>query len=164
MIVKTKRNLNYASKIMNLKETIVFTCHQSLHKQIMTIQNMITDLAVDALNDAKGSAGDKHEVGLAMMHLEQEKLNHKLSILLHQKQVLGTISFESQSLNIVVGSLVKTKQAYFLLGISLPQFKHENALFFPISPDAPLAKEFLGKKANDTVVFNGVSYLIEEIL
>lgn len=149
---------------MNLKETIVLTCHQSLHKQISTIQNMITELAVDARNDAKGSAGDKHEVGLAMMHLEQEKLNHKLSILYHQKKVLGTIPFESQSLKVVLGSLVKTKQAYFLLGISLPQFKHENVLFFPISPDAPLAKEFLGKKVAEKVVFNGVSYLIEEIL
>jgi hypothetical protein len=32
----------------------------------------------DSKNDAKGSAGDKHETALSMMHIEQEKLNYKL--------------------------------------------------------------------------------------
>jgi hypothetical protein len=35
-------------------------------------------LTEDSKNDAKGSAGDKHETALSMMHIEQEKLNYKL--------------------------------------------------------------------------------------
>lgn len=54
----------------------------ALKCQIVDIQNQIAALAEDAQNDAKSSAGDKHETGLAMMHLEQEKLNSKLSQLL----------------------------------------------------------------------------------
>ena len=46
---------------------------------------MISDLAQDAQNDAKGSAGDKHETALAMMHIEQEKLNQKLAEIVGQK-------------------------------------------------------------------------------
>jgi hypothetical protein len=38
------------------------------------------------LNDAKGSAGDKHETALSMMHIEQEKLNYKLREVVTQKQ------------------------------------------------------------------------------
>jgi hypothetical protein len=149
---------------MNLKESIVHSCHQSLQTQISKMQDMIRDLALDALNDAKGSAGDKHEVGLAIMHLEQEKLNQKLALLLQQKQVLGAIVFTNDSRKITLGSLIKTKQAYFLLGIALPSFKFEDSIVFPISTDAPLAKEFLGKSVHEKVVFNGVSYLIEAVL
>lgn len=149
---------------MNTKESIVLACYQSVQNQITSIQNMISDLALDALNDAKGSAGDKHEVGLAMMHLEQEKLNHKLSILLQQKQILGAISFTNQSANITVGSLVRTTNAYFLICIALPKFNFDNLPVFPISPEAPLTQEFLGKKAQEKVVFNGTSYSIEEVL
>lgn len=146
------------------KESIVLTCYQSVQNQITNLNNMVSDLALDALNDAKSSAGDKHEVGLAMMHLEQEKLNQKLSILLQQKQILGAITFTNSSKIIVVGSLIKTSNAYFLVSIALPKFIFDNISVFSISPEAPLTKEFLGKKAQDIAVFNGVTYLIEEIL
>ena len=46
-----------------------------LSEKINELRFMISDLAQDAQNDAKGSAGDKHETALSMMHLEQEKLN-----------------------------------------------------------------------------------------
>lgn len=57
-----------------LKQLVLDT----LNNQIEAIQNQILSLSEDAQNDAKSSAGDKHETGLAMMHLEQEKLNAKL--------------------------------------------------------------------------------------
>jgi hypothetical protein len=44
----------------------------------MFFRDMIVALTEDSKNDAKGSAGDKHETALSMMHLEQEKLNNKL--------------------------------------------------------------------------------------
>jgi hypothetical protein len=43
-------------------------------------------LQEDSKNDAKGSAGDKHETALSMMHIEQEKLNYKLREVVTQKQ------------------------------------------------------------------------------
>jgi hypothetical protein len=51
-------------------------------------RDMIAALTEDSKNDAKGSAGDKHETALSMMHLEQEKLNAKLREVLQQKTVL----------------------------------------------------------------------------
>jgi hypothetical protein len=47
-------------------------------------------LTEDSKNDAKGSAGDKHETALSMMHIEQEKLNYKLRKWL-QKAILDKI-------------------------------------------------------------------------
>ena len=49
-----------------------------LQDKIDVYQDMISGLSEDAQNDAKGSAGDKHETALSMMHLEQEKLTNKL--------------------------------------------------------------------------------------
>ncbi len=66
-----------------LKQLVLDT----LKNQIETIQNQILALSEDAQNDAKSSAGDKHETGLAMMHLEQEKLNVKLMELLDMQQI-----------------------------------------------------------------------------
>ena len=55
------------------------------------MQDTIADLTLDAQNDAKGSAGDKHETALSMMHLEQEKLNQKVKKTLEQKAILDNI-------------------------------------------------------------------------
>ena len=49
-----------------------------LQDKIDVFRDLISNLTIDSQNDAKGSAGDKHETALAMMHLEQEKLNYKL--------------------------------------------------------------------------------------
>ena len=50
-----------------------------IQDKIDVFRDMIMGLAIDAQNDAKGSAGDKHETALSMMHIEQEKLNYKFS-------------------------------------------------------------------------------------
>ncbi len=46
--------------------------------RIDVFKDMISGLTEDSKNDAKGSAGDKHETALSMMHIEQEKLTNKL--------------------------------------------------------------------------------------
>ena len=61
-----------------MKQHILNRYKQLIQDRIDAFQDMILGLTVDAQNDAKGSAGDKHETALAMMHLEQEKLNFKL--------------------------------------------------------------------------------------
>lgn len=49
---------------------------QLVQDRIDVFRDMIAALTEDSKNDAKGSAGDKHETALSMMHIEQEKLNH----------------------------------------------------------------------------------------
>ncbi|MEY4433193.1 MAG: hypothetical protein RLZZ44_1327, partial [Bacteroidota bacterium] len=64
---------------------------QLVQDRIDFFQDMIVALTEDSKNDAKGSAGDKHETALSMMHIEQEKINHKLAEVLDQKAVLDKI-------------------------------------------------------------------------
>ncbi len=65
---------------------------------------MISDLAQDAQNDAKGSAGDKHETALSMMHLEQEKLNQKLAEIIGQKNSVDKIDEDAILSKVALGS------------------------------------------------------------
>jgi hypothetical protein len=52
----------------------IYQYYQLVQDRIDIFRDMIAAFE-DSKNDAKGSAGDKHETALSMMHLEQEKLN-----------------------------------------------------------------------------------------
>ena len=56
---------------MDLKQEIHFRYTQQVQDKIDACKDLIAGLTEDAQNDAKGSAGDKHETALSMMHLEQ---------------------------------------------------------------------------------------------
>ena len=74
-----------------MKEKILQRYQLLLQDRIDVFRDMISNLTEDAQNDAKGSAGDKHETALSMMHIEQEKLNHKLREILDQKAILDAV-------------------------------------------------------------------------
>ena len=63
---------------MTFKQKIHQHYLQQVQDKMDVFRDMIAALTEDAKNDAKGSAGDKHETALSMMHIEQEKLNHKI--------------------------------------------------------------------------------------
>ena len=65
---------------------------QLVQDKIDVFKDMIVALTEDSKNDAKGSAGDKHETALSMMHIEQEKINKKLAEILEQRNILNKLN------------------------------------------------------------------------
>lgn len=124
---------------------------------------MIADLTEDAKNDAKGSAGDKHETALSMMHLEQEKLNQKLKEFLEAKSIFESIDFEKNNTKVSLGSLVLANDVYFLISVSLPKVELEGKTFFAISPQAPLAQKLIGRVLGDSIEVNQLNYTINDL-
>ena len=116
--------------IMTLKQKTYNHYQNLVEEKIKTLRNMITDLAEDAQNDAKGSAGDKHETALAMMHLEQENLNHKLKEVLEQKTILEGIDTTTNHTKVSLGSLVFTNKYIFFIPLFLYNFKR---FFFAVA-------------------------------
>jgi hypothetical protein len=57
--------------LMTLKESIHQALRIQLKFRIDEIQNILDDLHLSGSRDAKSSAGDKHETGVAMAQLEQ---------------------------------------------------------------------------------------------
>jgi len=142
-----------------LKQLVLNT----LSNQIEAIQNQISSLSEDAQNDAKSSAGDKHETGLAMMHLEQEKLNAKLTEFLDMQQIALKLSENKTVEKVVLGSIVKTNKAVFYLSIPIQPVNYKNLQVFCVSVHAPLIQHLLNKEVGAEVTFNNISHRILEI-
>ncbi|MEZ7498911.1 hypothetical protein QO200_09175 [Flavobacterium sp. Arc3] len=148
---------------MTFKEKIYQYYLQLVQDRIDVFRDMIAALTEDSKNDAKGSAGDKHETALSMMHLEQEKLNNKLREVVTQKAVLDKIDSSKVAGTIVVGSLVKANGIYLYLSLALPKINIEGVNVIALSPQSPLGNKLMGNTVGFTFEINGTKYLIEEI-
>lgn len=135
-----------------------------LQDKIDVYQDMISGLSEDAQNDAKGSAGDKHETALSMMHLEQEKLTNKLKETIVQKEILEKIDVSKTTTTIFLGSYVTVNSIQLFISAALPKINIEGVTVLSISPQSPLGSQLMGKKQGDIVFVNETSFTIHQVL
>ena len=148
---------------MTFKQKIKTHYQNLLAEKIQELRFMISDLAQDAQNDAKGSAGDKHETALSMMHLEQEKLNQKLAEIIGQKNSIDKIDADAIHTKVALGSLVQTNEMLFNISAALPKIQLENKTIIAVSPQSPLGSQLLGKSVGDEIVINTNRFQIKAI-
>ena len=148
---------------MTFKQKIQAYYLQLVQDRIDVFRDMISALTEDSKNDAKGSAGDKHETALSMMHIEQEKLNHKLSEVLAQKVILDKIDPLKVVDAIALGSLVKANGIYLYLSVALPKIAIEGINVIALSPQSPLGAKLMGNQVGFTFTINGTLYCIESV-
>ena len=149
---------------MSLRKHVFLYYKQQVTDKIDAFRDMITALSEDASNDAKSSAGDKHETALSMMHLEQEKLNRKLAEFLEQKNILNKIDISIKSEKVVVGSLVQTNELLVFVATALPKITINNQNIFAISPQSPLGEALLGNTIGHEFEINNKKYSMLDIL
>lgn len=149
---------------MTFKEQIIAQYVQRIQDKIDAFQDMISALTEDSKNDSKGSAGDKHETALSMMHIEQEKLNYKLKEYLNENQLFSNIDFNKSSSKVIAGSLVQANENYFLISVALPKITIQGATVFGISPQSPLAQALMGTEVGHSFKINNMEYLVNAIL
>lgn len=149
---------------MTFKQEIHQYYLQLVQDRIDVFRDMIVSLTEDSKNDAKGSAGDKHETALSMMHIEQEKINRKLREVLDQKAILSKIDAASTAETIILGSLVKANGIYLYLSVALPKVSLEGINIIALSPQSPLGNKLLGMKVGYSFEINNTKYSIQEIL
>ncbi|WP_430401014.1 hypothetical protein [Flavobacterium sp.] len=149
---------------MTTKQQIYNHYLEHINDRIQNYREMISDLAEDAQNDAKGSAGDKHETALSMMHIEQEKITQKLKEVLEQKQILESIDVDKVNKKIGIGSLIQTNTFLFYMSTALPKITIEEIDIVALSPSSPLGKIMLGKETNEEFKFNEMKYKILSIV
>ncbi|MFN3969584.1 hypothetical protein [Flavobacterium sp.] len=147
-----------------MKQQVLKYYKQLVQDRIDVFQDMISGLTIDAQNDAKGSAGDKHETALSMMHLEQEKLNHKLKEILEQKAILDKIDASSVHQKVALGSLVQANGMLLFISTALPKINLDGKNIFAISPQSPLGSKLMGNQVGFEFDMNGKPYRIEEVI
>ena len=148
---------------MTFKQKIHQHYQQQVQDKIDAFRDMITALTEDSKNDAKGSAGDKHETALSMMHIEQEKLNRKISEYLEQKAILDKIDSTIISKKVTLGTLVKANGMLLYVSTALPKIVIDNKSIFAVSPQSPLGSKLMGNEVGFEFEINGTKYLVESV-
>ena len=154
---------NIYSKIMTFKQKILQQHKILLQDKIDAFQDLISGLTIDAQNDAKGSAGDKHETALSMMHLEQEKLNYKIREFLELKSVLDKIDANQKTSVVALGSIVKTNGMYLFLSAALPKIIVEGKTIIALSQQSPLGTKLIGNSVGFEFEINNSKFIIESV-
>lgn len=149
---------------MTLKESI----HQVLRKQLTfridEIQNILDDLLLSGSRDAKSSAGDKHETGVAMAQLEQEKLRYQIYEFQKMEEIVQKINPSKSNSKIHLGSLVQTDKGWFYISVGLGSLTFKDQVIFAINPEAPVGKALNGKVKGDSIHFNSVESNVLQVL
>jgi transcription elongation GreA/GreB family factor len=148
---------------MTLKQKIHAHYTRQIQDREDAFRDMIAALTEDSKNDAKGSAGDKHETALSMMHIEQEKLNRKLAEILEQKAVMGKINPDAQSDKIALGSLIEANNMLLFLSAALPKITVDGLTIIAVSPQSPLGSHLMGNQAGFSFEINNTKYVIGRI-
>ena len=145
----------------DLKEILLSSCREYVRARIATAEQAIASARDAAGDDTKSSAGDKFETTREMMQQEIDRNRQLLAEARRMEQVLVAGFPASTQEQIRAGSLVETNQGLFFICISIGLLRADGTDCYVISADSPLARQLLGKREGDCVMFNNRAYQIK---
>ena len=151
------------NKYTQVKEELYRLASQIIGEKLERNKAILQELKESAGSETKSSAGDKHETGRAMVHLEQEKAVKQLNNNQTLKNTLDKIEPTFINPTVSIGSFIVTNKLSFFISVPLGKVVLGKEEYFLVSRTAPLVKNFIGRQKGDQVLFNGKEYLIEEI-
>lgn len=151
-------------KLTDIKKGLYQTACRLIGEKLDRNRSTLSELKESAGSETKSSAGDKHETGRAMVHLEQEKAVKQMANNQALQNVLDKIDVTLPNQLVSIGSLVITNKLCFFISVPLGKLNFDGQDYFLVSLTSPFAKSFVGKQRGERVFFNGQEYLIEEIL
>jgi len=148
---------------MAIKVALLKLCFDFVEHRYRTITDSIKEIQVSLASETKSSAGDKHETGRAMLHLEREKAGQQLAEIQNVKAQLSKIDIEKSSDIINLGSVVYTTKANFFIAISAGELIVNNETFYAISPNTPMGQLLIGKSEGAQISFREQKFVVEKI-
>ncbi len=133
---------------MEFKTKILEECKRIIDEKLHQLTSALNDITESSNSESKSSAGDKHETGKAMAHIEQEKLSKQLSEVKTQKNELNKIPLVTSASKITAGSLVETDNGLFFIAVSIGKIKVNSTEVFVVSPQSPIGLALLELKGN----------------
>jgi regulator of replication initiation timing len=138
-------------------QSLIDSKMEHLHAELIDMQR-------DNASDTKSTAGDKHETGRAMMHLEMEKLSKQISEYQKQKESIHFLSSQQIiSSKIVNGSLIQLSNGWFYLGVAFGKVVFNDTTVFCLSLQSPLGQQLLGKEIGDEIQVNNNLFKVLEV-
>jgi hypothetical protein len=148
---------------MTLKTRLHAHLFNTLEYRKTALQLERSQMSMDSTESAKSSAGDKHEVGIAMAQIEIEKLDQQITLAQQQLAVLQKLDPSIPLDQILMGALFEIDQQWYYCSVPFGQIKLDQTTFFCLSPEAPLYQAIKGKKEQQIAVFNGRNWKINKV-
>lgn len=150
-------------KHLQIKQDVFSACKTYITNRIDSARKAMDEAQEAANEETKGSVGDKHETGRAMMQIERDKYARQLADALEQNQALSQININNKADLIRPGHLIGTDNGCFFIAIAAGKVLAGSMEVITLAPQSPLGRAMLGKKIKDLVEYNGRTYLIQEI-
>ena len=148
---------------MSLKTRLHDHLFSALESRKSALQLERSQLSIDSTDSGKGSAGDKHEVGIAMAQIEIGKLDQQIALAQQQLADLQKLDPSVPLDQMLVGSLFEINQNWYYCSVPFGQIQFDDMTIFCMSSDAPLFQALKGKKVQDSTLFNGRDWKINKI-
>ncbi|MFN5878437.1 MAG: hypothetical protein ACK44B_06215 [Flavobacteriales bacterium] len=140
---------------MLTKKTLHSSILIKLNERIEQLKTELKDTLDATANETKSSAGDKHETGRAMAQLEQEKLGGQINEVIKLKEALLRLNPETPCNTVCLGSMVLTSMGKFYISVGIGAQIIDGQSIFCMTPLAPICQSMLGKKAGDSISWQG---------
>lgn len=154
--------MNNQKKIA-FKNKLKHFCEELIQERINAAQQAITNARESTNQEAKSTVGDKYETARAMGQLEQDMYARQLSENLKEFSTLQSIDANNICKEAGAGAFVQCTTISFFIAAGLGKKIIDDKTILFLSPNAPLAKILLHKKAGDSFVFNAANLIIENL-
>lgn len=114
-------------------------------------------------SDTKSTAGDKHEVGRAMIQIELDNQAVQLEKNKTLLAELERIPLERVYEKVEFGSLVCTNNGIYFMSIGIGQVRLDDEVLFVISMASPIAEQMRSLQVAEGFEFNGKAIEIQDI-
>ena len=141
-----------------IKDILLNMEYKSIEKAEMNYHDFLTENNIDR-SDVVDDDDQSHLVESEDLTsaLDAQVIEHKRHL-----EIIKHIVFEPKT-EIELGAIAKINNKYFVFAVAEPRFEFEGKEFIGVSPSAPIYKSLKDKKAGDDVVFNNLTFHIEEI-
>lgn len=145
------------------KATLIAHLRGTLQERIAATEAEIASTLLARNSDTKSSAGDKHEIGRAMVQQELDQLEGQLANTRALLQELERVPIERNFDRVGFGSLVNTDQGLFFIAIGMGALEVKRERCFVISLASPIGQVLKGLQAGEQASFNGKAYSVLQV-
>lgn len=148
---------------MTIKQQIYNHCLETVNQRLLVCEQSLATIQESLASETKSSAGDKHETGRAMIQLDREQLGTQLAAIEIDKAMLLKVNPELNFESVRLGSLVKTSEHSYFIGISAGKITIDRKDYYSISLGSPIGQLLTGKGVGDKLDFRGKEIVVLEI-
>ncbi|HRD53417.1 MAG TPA: 3-oxoacyl-ACP synthase [Flavobacteriales bacterium] len=146
-----------------VKAAVVAHLNKLVEQRIRSLKDELANTLQARNSDTKSSAGDKHEVGRAMVQQELDQLEAQLTKSQAMQQELARVPLDRGYELVAFGSLVRTDQGDYFMAIGLGAVECDGETCYAISLASPIGKALKDKRVGDAIDFNGKQITVQMI-